>query len=124
MVELQVKESAYEESQRLLAASREELNSAMESLQVPVRITTQEEGKEMIRAGLQAVKSLEIVRRQFQEWKERYAHVVTALEVADRAVLEDKIKNATRLAQFKEEELHHLDEYVEGARILWKRFTL
>jgi len=62
MVELREKEKAYEDSQSLLAASREELNSTMVRLQAPMQITSQEEGKQMIRAGLHAVKSWDIVR--------------------------------------------------------------
>ena len=96
----------------------------MESLQAPVRITSKEEGKQLIQAALHAVKSLELVKKQFQEWKERYANTAPALEVTERTTLEDKVKNATRLAQLKEDELQHLEESVEGARILWKRFAL
>ena len=65
--EMRAKEGAYEESQGLLAATKEELRVAVESLQAPIRITSQEEGKQMIRSGLHAVKSLELVKKQFQE---------------------------------------------------------
>ena len=122
--EMRAKERAYEESQGLLAATKEELQVVVESLQAPIRITSQEEGKQMIRSGLHAVKSLELVKKQFQEWKDKYSNVIPALEVAERRLLEEKLKYYNRIAQMKEDELQQVEESVEGARILWKRFAL
>ena len=73
----------------------------------------------MIRAGLQAVKSLELVKRQFQEFKAKYANAVLADEVANRAELEDKLKHAIKLAHTKEDELQKVEESVEGVRTLY-----
>ena len=61
--EVRAKEEAYDESQRLLAATQKELRTTMESLQAPVIITSQEEDKQMIRARLHAVKSLGLVKK-------------------------------------------------------------
>jgi len=61
--ELCAKEEAYAESQRLLVASQEELRIVVESLQAPIRITSQEEGKQLIRAGLHGIKNLELVKK-------------------------------------------------------------
>ena len=121
---MRAKENAYEESQGLLAATKEELRIAVESLQAPIRITSQEEGKQMIRSGLHAVKSLELVKKQFQEWKDKYSNVIPASEVAERRSLEEKLKHSNRMAQMKEDEIQQLEESVEGARIQWKRFAL
>ena len=77
----------------------------------------------MIRAGLQAVKSLELVKKQFQEFKIKYANSVPAEEVANYAALNDKLKHAVKLAQDKEEELQKVEESVEGVRTLYHRFA-
>jgi len=63
--ELRAKERAFEDSQSQLAASKEELDAALESLRAPVRITSQEEGEKMIWYGLHAVKTLEVIKQQF-----------------------------------------------------------
>jgi hypothetical protein len=112
--DLEASKIAYSESQSILAITREELASANRSLQAPIRITSQEEGKQMIRAGLQAVKSLELVKRQFQEFKVKYANSVPAKEVANYAALNEKLKHAVKLAQDKEKELTNFEESVEG----------
>ena len=78
----------------------------------------------MIRTGVHAVKSLEIVKKQFQDWKIRYSNVVPASELTNKAELEEKLKEVSKMVELKDEELLHLEEYVEGARSLWKRFAL
>ena len=78
----------------------------------------------MIRAGLQAVKNLELVKKQFQEFKIKYANAVPAEEVANRTALEDKLKHAVKLAQDKEDELQRVEESVEGVRTLYHRFVV
>ena len=44
--------------------------------------------------------------------------------MANKIELEEKLKEASKAVELKDEELQHLEESVEGARSLWKRFTL
>ena len=81
---LKTKERHMQDIQAQLVAAKEELSGAMESLQALVRIDNQEDAMGMNRARLNAVKSLEHVKKQFNVWNLRYLDVVPGSELANK----------------------------------------
>jgi len=73
----------------------------MESLKALVKIKNQEEARQMIRTGVKAVKSLEIVKKQFQDWKLKYSNVVPTSELTNKLELEEKLKEAKKIGNLK-----------------------
>jgi len=115
---LNAKEHEFQDAQAQLVSIREELNGALVILQAPMRMNSQEDAKQMIKVGMHAIKRLELVKNQFEDWKLRYSKVVPTLELVDKLKLERRLQEMKKRVDKKDEEIQALEESVEGAHTL------
>lgn len=102
-----------------LAALNEAMEHAMIVIRTPVHIPMKEEGMNMIKHGNIAMSQMEIMKRQFQEWKDRYGDVVHAFFMVDKRGLEEKMLRANEALDAREKEVEEYKEETKAVRTLW-----